>query len=213
MCLQLAQRAAAFARRRGHNNRTLFLAAELQGNLELLAVGDTSIDLSTIASMAEELLVRQAKSPQGLSGYFVEANAVDGFRSVAFAADPALTLLRLWELRSTLENAPIAAKARQSVVDYIEGYLRADTMSNPFALTPYGVYFNPPHRDRQLFRDAGGGRGVRTFMHPFNAQGIVHGTSSVLMSHAHLLAKSAARHESPGLARHGRAPASLVYRQ
>jgi hypothetical protein len=59
------------------------------------------------------------------------------------------------------------------------------------------VYFDPPHRDRQLFRDAGHGRGVRTFIHPFNTQGIVHGTSSVLMSHAHLLARAAALLDKP----------------
>jgi len=42
----------------------------------------------------------------------------------------------------------------------------------------------------QAFRDAGRGRGVRTFIHPFNPQGLVHGTSSVLLSHAHLLARA-----------------------
>ena len=34
-------------------------------------------------------------------------------------------------------------------------------------------------------------------MHPFNAQGIVHGTSSVLMAHAHLLARGAALLDRP----------------
>jgi hypothetical protein len=135
---------------------------------------------------------RQAKAVEGLSGYFTEANASDGFRSIAFASDPALTLLRLWELRAMLQNTAVAEHARQAVCNYIENYLLADCRSNPFALTPYGVYLNPPNRDRQLFRDAGNGCGVRTFIHPFNSQGIVHGTSSVLMSHAHLLARAAA---------------------
>lgn len=196
-CLQLARQAAAFGRRRGHDNRTLFLAAELRGNLELLAAGDRSIDLSMVIASARELLRRQAKAQQGLSGYFMEANAADGFRSIAFAADPALTLLRLWELRSMLPDVRLAEEASQAVSDYIEDYLLADSGSNPFSLTPYGVYFDPPHGDRQLFRDAGNGRGVRTFLAPFNPQGIVHGTSSVLMSHAHLLARAAARLNQP----------------
>jgi hypothetical protein len=201
-CLELARQAAAYGRRRGHDNRTLFLAAELRGNLELLAAGDasagnTSIDLSALIASARELMRRQATLPEGLSGYFTEADATDGFRSIAFAADPALTLLRFWELRAILPDTPVAEQARQAVFDYIENYLLADCGSNPFCLTPYGVYHDPPHSDRQLYRDAGNGHGVRTFMHPFNAQGIVHGTSSVLMSHAHLLARAAAQLSQP----------------
>ncbi len=190
-CLQLAHQAAAFGRQHGHDNRTLFLAAELRGNLELLATGDTSLDLTALVASARELMRRQATVPGGLSGYFTEAHASDGFRSIAFAADPALTLLRLWELRSMLRDTAVADQARRAVFDYIENYLLADCRSNPFSLTPYGVYIDPLHGDRQLFRDAGKGRGVRTFIHPFNSQGIVHGTSSVLMSHAHLLARAA----------------------
>ena len=196
-CLQLARLAAAFGRRHGHDNRTLFLAAELRGNLELLAAGDPSLDLSGIVVTARELMRRQASIPEGLSGYFTEADESDGFRSIAFAVDPALALLRFWELRSMLRDAPAAELALQAIVVYIDRYLLADCDSNPFSLTPYGVYFDPPHRDRQLFRDAGHGRGVRTFIHPFNTQGIVHGTSSVLMSHAHLLARAAALLDKP----------------
>jgi len=196
-CLELAQQAAAFGRRNGHDNRTLFLAAELRGNLELLAAGDTSLDLSFITASARDLMHRQAKVTEGLSGYFMEANASDGFRSIAFAADPALTLLRLWELRSMLVDPTVAEQARQAVCNYIENYLLADCGSNPFSLTPYGIYLDPPNRDRQLFRDAGIGRGIRTFLHPFNSKGIVHGTSSVLMSHAHLLARAAALLNQP----------------
>jgi hypothetical protein len=146
---------------------------------------------------ARRLMQRQARRSEGLSGYFTEADAADGFRSIAFAADPALTLLRLWELRSRLQNPQVAQQARTALADYIEHYLLADTVSNPFALTPYGVYIDLPHRDRQVFRDAGNGHGVRTFMHPFNSQGIVHGASSVLMSHAHLLARAAVVFHEP----------------
>jgi hypothetical protein len=196
-CLQLARHAAAFGRQHDDDKRTLFLAAELRGELELLAAGDTSLDLHALISSAQELIRRQAKANEGLSGYFTEADARDGFRSIAFAADPTLTLLRLWELRSMLPDAAVAEQAREAVFEYIENYLLVDASSNPFSLTPYGVYLNQPHRDRQLFRDAGNGRGVRTFIHPFNSQGIVHGTSSVLMSHAHLLARAAALLRQP----------------
>ncbi len=196
-CLQLAQQAAAFGRRRSHDNRTLFLTAELRGNLELLAAGCTSLDMNALIASARELMRRQANMPEGLSGYFTEAAKSDGFRSIAFAAEPVLTLLRLWELRSILLDRSIAEEARQAVFNYIESYLLADCKSNPFSLTPYGVYLDPPHRERQLFRDAGNGCSVRTFIHPFNPPGIVHGTSSVLMSHAHLLARAAALLNQP----------------
>ncbi|MFP5229466.1 MAG: glycoside hydrolase family 9 protein [Acidobacteriota bacterium] len=192
VCLQHARRAAAFARRQGHDRRTLFLAAELRGALELLAAGDESTDRAAIETAACELMRRQVNEPEGLSGYFTENHGSDAFRSIAFAADPAFALLRFWELRSMVGETPITGQARQAVVDYIEKYLLADAGSNPFSLTPYGVYSDPPHPDRQYFRNAGRGQGVRTFMHPFNAQGIVHGSSSVLMSHAHLLARAAA---------------------
>ena len=105
-----------------------------------------------------------------------------------------------------LPDMAIAEQARQAVGDYVENYLLADCDSNPFLLTPYGVYFHPPNRDRQLFRDAGSGHSVRTFMAPFNSQGIVHGTSSVLMSHAHLLARAAALFDEPAW----RAPAERL---
>ena len=191
-CMRLARLAASFARRQQYRRRTLFVAAELRGELELLAAGDEAIDHSRIIANAHELLRRQVEVPEGLSGYSTEADDSDAYRSIAFAADPALTLLRLWELRALLVDASVADLAQKAVFAYIERYLLADSASNPFGLTPYGVYFKPTNQDRQTFRDAGNGRGVRTFIHPFNSQGIVHGTSSVLMSHAHLLARAAA---------------------
>ncbi len=122
---------------------------------------------------------------------------MEAYRSIAFSADPAFALLRLWELRTLLSDSAIAEKASQAVRDYIEGYLLADAASNPFSLTPYGVYLQRPFPERQTFRDIGSGRCVRTFIHPFNAQGIVHGTSSVLMSHAHLLARASVLFNEP----------------
>ncbi len=196
-CLQLARLAAEYAERQSYERRTLFLAAELRGNLELLAAGNSVSVKARIFATARAMLQRQVHTPEGLSGYFIEAGGLDAFRSIAFAAHPALALLRLWELRSLLGDETIAESARESVIRYIRGYLLADNISNPFGLTPYGVYIDPPNQDRQTFRDAGNGRGVRTFMHPFNTQGIVHGTSSVLMSHAHLLARAAVLLDRP----------------
>lgn len=196
-CLRLACSAASFARRTPYDKRTLFLAAELRGNLELMAAGDPSLEPSEVIATAQALLQRQADMPQGLSGYFTESGGSDGFRSIAFATAPVLALLRLWELRSTLCHDTVADRARRAVFHYIERYLLADCSSNPFGLTPYGVYIDPPHQDLQAFRDAGNGRYVRTFIHPFNSQGIVHGTSSVILSHAHLLARAAAHFDQP----------------
>ena len=190
-CLQVARQAAEFARRRGHDGRTLFISAELRGYLELLKAGGTSIEHSVIPAVARSLLGRQAIIEPGLSGYFMEANDSDGYRSIAFSADPALTLLRLWELGDHIADPSLTKAARHAVTAFIDQYLLAGSQSNPFSITPYGVYLNPLHRECQTFRDAGAGRFVRTFIHPYNQQGIVHGTSSVLMAHAHLMAKAA----------------------
>jgi hypothetical protein len=189
-CLSFARRAATYSDRHPHDGRTLFLAAELRGRLELVASGET-VPQARIAHLAEELLSRQARVSEGLSGYFLEAREADAYRSIAFSAEPALALLRLYELRHLLKDSDLADLAKDAVTAYIEQYLLADADTNPFGLTPYGVYLDPPNRQRQTFRDAGCGKGVRTFMHPYNAQGIVHGTSSVLLSHAHLLARAA----------------------
>ena len=69
---ELARNAAAFARQRGHDGRTLFLAAELRGNLELLAAGDRNTPRSVILELAGELMRRQTKHKAGLAGYFTE---------------------------------------------------------------------------------------------------------------------------------------------
>ncbi len=173
-CRELAERAWKCGKRRGHDGRTLFIAAQLRAALELGEWNEAE-------ELARELIRRQDVSRDGLSGYFLEKNGADAYRSIAFAIEPALALLQFWELRRD-------QAAAQAVQRYIEDYLLADAASNPFGLTPYGAYLNPPMPERQLFRDAGRRRGVRTFIHPFNSLGMVHGTGSVLMSHAHLLA-------------------------
>jgi hypothetical protein len=197
-CVALASRAAAYGSQRGNDGRTLFLAAEMRARLEMLLLSGNEEDPGYLHGLAMRLLRRQRLSKEGLSGFFLEDDAgTDAFRSIAFTAEPAFALLRFWELRSQLPSTALAEEAREAVIQYMERYLLADSVSNPFSLTPYGVYLSPPHPERQLFRNAGGGDGVRTFMHPFNAQGIVHGTSSVLMAHAHLLARGAALLDRP----------------
>ena len=192
-CLTVAKRAADYGTRRRHDGRTLFLAAELRARLEMLAVSKEDEDVDRTMTLAQSLLRRQALGKEGLAGFFLEdERGSDAFRSIAFTAAPAFALLRVWELRSRLPSAALADQAREAVMAYVERYVLADSTSNRFALTPYGVYAKPPQPDRQMFRDAGEGYGVRTFMHPFNAQGVVHGTSSVLMAHAHLMARGAA---------------------
>jgi len=198
-CLALAERAWRYGVRHPHDGRTIFVTAQLRAAIELLAAGSKIVNGSEIAPLARQLLARQDMGRLKLSGYFLEAGGSDAFRSIAFSADPALTLLRLWELRKYLpaKDHGLAAQAKESVSRYIEDYLLADAASNPFGLTPYGIYLQPPHPERQLFRDAGGGRGVRTFIHPFNPKGVVHGTGSVLMSHAHVLAHAGNRFSRP----------------
>jgi hypothetical protein len=190
-CLALARRAAEYGRRHPYDRRTLFVAAELCGHLELLAAGENAPSHASIRVLAQILLERQVPVHGGLSGYFMEQGGNDAYRSIAFAAEPALALLRLYELRDIVGDERLAEAARNAVGVMISNYLLADARSNPFGLTPYGVYFAVPQPERQSFRDAGQGRGVRTFMHPYNHAGIVHGTSSVVLSHAHLMARAA----------------------
>jgi hypothetical protein len=197
-CAAMAKRAAGYGTRRGHDGRTLFLAAELRARLEMGILPETADDAGPLLAVAQRLLNRQVLCRDDLAGFFLEEEtAKDAFRSIAFAAEPAFALLRLWELRSRFDSDALAEQARTAVMEYVERYLLADSAGNPFSLTPYGVYLHPPHPKRQLFRDAGASYGVRTFMHPFNPQGIVHGTSSVLMAHAHLLARGAALLDRP----------------
>jgi hypothetical protein len=191
-CLRLAEKAWAYGRKQGHDGRTLFVTAQLRAALELLAAGSKAAAWEEAAELARELMNRQETRPGGLSGYFLEAGGTDAFRSSGHSADPALALLRLWDLRGMTPRGMQTAirNAGEAVRRFVEDYLLADAESNPFGLTPYGIYLKPPSPKRQMFRPAGKERWVRTFMHPFNSMGISHGTGSVLMSHAHLLARA-----------------------
>jgi hypothetical protein len=119
----------------------------------------------------------------------MERGNVDAFRCIAAACEPAFALLRLAE-SAPAGLEPVVARARDAVTRYIDGYVLADAASNPFGVGPYGVYVQPPLPDVQRFRDAGRGRGVRTFIHPFSPQQIVHGTGGVVMHQAALCARA-----------------------
>jgi hypothetical protein len=190
-CLALAARAWDYGRRHAADRRTLFVAEELWAAVEAHAAGLGGVSLEAIAALAEELLGRQDPGGAGLQGYFLEQGNADAFRSIAVACEPAFALLRLVESALPGQDA-LRARGRDAVTRYVDGYLLADAASNPFGVGPYGVYLQPPQPDVQHFRDAGRGRGVRTFIHPFSPQQIVHGTGGVVMHQAALCARAGA---------------------
>ncbi len=188
-CLALAAKAWGCGRKRGHDRRTLFVAEELWAALEARAAGLPGIDIGVIESLAAEMLDRQDSGETGLRGYFMERNEADAFRCIALSCEPALALLRLVELAPAgLEG--LYSRARAAVELHVDRYVLADAVSNPYGIGPYGVYLHPPSPELQVFRDAGRGRGVRTFIHPFSHQQIVHGTGGVVMHQAALCAKA-----------------------
>lgn len=195
-CRALAERAWRFGRDRGHDGRTLFVAQELRAALELTALGSEEADPAVIATLAAVLLERQDTVEEGLTGSFMEEGHTDGFRSIAFGALPAAALLRLVELAPE-GTGDCADRARDAITRYLEGFVLADAAENPFGYLPYGLYVDPPSPDKQTFRDAGRGRGVRSFIHPFNPQEIVHGTGAALLHTASVLARAGKLMEQP----------------
>ena len=188
-CLRLAEKAWNYGRSRGHDGRTLFVAEELFAAIEAFDAGIPGINREVISELATALLERQEVGNIGLSGYFMEEGARDGFRCIALSCEPALALLRLLELAADgLEET--SRKVRASIERFIDCYVLADAGSNPFGVGPYGVYVDPPRPDLQSYRDAGRGRGVRTFIHPFNPYQLVHGTGGVVMHQASLCSKA-----------------------
>jgi hypothetical protein len=199
--LYQAERTWDYGVKTGHDRRTLFLSADLRAGLELVASGSKKVSAQHISEVAEALLARQDTGSEGLSHYFLEKDAKDGFRCVAFSCDPPLALLRLCELELPGTEA-VSARARQAVELHIERYLLADAQSNPYGVTPYGTYVRMPYSDAQTFRPAGRNRGVRTFIHPYNDQFMIHGTNSVVMHQAHLLARAGKFMNRPEWQRH-----------
>ena len=56
--------------------------------------------------------------------------------SIAFNAESAFALLRVWELRVHFASTTLAEQAPDAVIAYAEHYLLSDNTSNPFRLTP-----------------------------------------------------------------------------
>ena len=195
-CLVLAHKAWRYHRAHPHDGRTLFLAEELLAGLELYAAGAPEVDLPYLAELAQAVRARQETRPATLSGYFLEADAADGYRSIAFSAEPALALLRLAELDPPGLQVE-AALAREAVRRYVEDFLLADAAGNPYGLTPYGIYINPPFPEAQAFRPAGLDRGVRTFIHLFSERPMPHGVGAVHLAHAYLMARAAQALDKP----------------
>lgn len=188
-CISLAKRAWDYSQRTGHDGRTLFVGAELNAALELYAAHPAFVNPARIRELTLQLVTLQDAGGEGLGYYFLEKNQSDGFRSIAFNADPAIALVRFLEVKPQgLED--LLPMIVERLRGYIDKFLLADATNNPFGLTPYGVFVNPPLTHEQTFRDAGRGVFVRTFLHPLNSQQVPHGTSSVLMHHAHLLARA-----------------------
>ena len=188
-CRELAAKAWRYGKSRGHDRRTLFVAEELWAALEAHAIGLDGVSTNELRALAAELLDRQDPGGDGLQGYFMERGGTEAFRCIALSCEPALALVRLVEL-APAGLAEVVARARAAIIRTVDGYLLADAASNSFGIGPYGVYLQRPSPDLQLFRDGGRGRGVRTFIHPFNPQQIVHGTGGVVMHQAALCAKA-----------------------
>jgi hypothetical protein len=189
-CEHLAELGWKYSQKVQHDGRTLFLAEELLAACELYASGLARVNGSEIEALADELIMRQETGDYRLNGYFYEKGKTDGYRSVVWNAEPAMALLRVCEL-DIHGMADLTKRSTAAVQRYIENYLLRDASSNPFSVTPYGVFVKPAHSDEITFRDAGGGNFVRTFISPLNAQEMVHGTDAVLMHHACLLARAA----------------------
>jgi len=188
-CLALAAKAWQTGVKRGHDRRTMFVSGQLRAGIELLHAKSHAITGRQLTSLARELLERQDTGTEGLSHYFLEKDGKDAYRSIGFSCDPPLALLRLCELKLPGTEAVLPA-AEQAVRLHIDRFLLADARSNAYAVTPYGAYVRMVRRESQTYRDAGRGRGVRTFIHPFNDQFMVHGTNGVLMHQAELLARA-----------------------
>jgi hypothetical protein len=200
-CFLLAEKAWKYGEAHPHDQRTLFVSEELLAALDLYASGSKLVNQDRLRELVKSVLNRQGKSNTGLSGYFLEKDGTDGYRSIVWSAEPAMALLHFCELNlpGLQEEKVLCEKA---VREYIENYLIKDAASNPFGVTPYGIYTHEIRPEAETFRSAGSGFFVRTFIHPYNSQEMPHGGNSVLMHHAYLMARAAKQFGKPEYASH-----------
>ncbi len=190
LCLYLAEKAWKYGQAHNTDRRTLFVAEELLAACELYQGHSKLISREKIEALTMELLGRQEINASGLSGYFMEQDKTDGFRSIAFACEPVLALLRFWELNLSGANG-LRTQVEAALNEYAGKYLLADAASNIFSYTPYGVYVDPPFPGQQKFRSTGHERRfVRSFIHLYADKQMPHGCGGVLMAQAYFLAKS-----------------------
>ncbi len=188
-CLVVADKAWQYGEKTGHDMRTLFVAQQLAAAVELYKAGSPNIKPIRIAEIAELLLSRQEIKNKGLSGYFLEADKKDGYRSIAFNTEPAIALLMLVEAEIP-GTEEITKRAKNAVVTYVEDFLLEDAQSNPYNIPPYGIYVNPPYQKEQKFRKVNADRYVRTFIHVFSEKPMPHGCNQVFLEHAYLMARA-----------------------
>jgi hypothetical protein len=190
LCLYLAEKAWKYGQMHNQDRRTLFVAEELLAACELYAGKSKLVDKAKIESLVKELLSRQEINSSGLSGYFMEDKKADGYRSIAFACEPALALLRFFELDIAASNG-LKELVKKSLLEFGHNFLLADAKNNIFSYTPYGVYVSPPYPEQQVFRKTGvDQRFVRSFIHLYAPKQMPHGTGGVLMAQAYFLAKA-----------------------
>ncbi len=192
-CGELALRAWKYGKQKVDDDRTLFLSTKLLAATELHCQDPGRVGEDEVMELAERLLKRQNTDREGISGFFHELDR-EGFRSFAFSTFPPKAILAVYKLFS---NKAGAEKFRNSLISYIDNYLVVDARSNPFSMVPYGVYHKPEFPEHQAFRDGGPGKFLRTFIHPFNSQEIMHPTNSVFMAHARLMKECADLFDRP----------------
>jgi hypothetical protein len=188
-CRVLAERAWKYGKSRQHDGRTLFVSEELLAAMELLHAGSMSVNPREAGRLIDTLLSRQATFNHGITGFYMENGFADGFRSIAFPAEPALALLRVLEVKHPGLQA-FQDRIEKSLKSYIDDYLIADSRSNPFGIPPYGVYCHPPSPELQKFRDAGNGNYIRTFLHVFSDRPMPHGVNANFLGQASLAARA-----------------------
>lgn len=190
MCIYLAEKAWKYGQENNQDRRTLFVAEELLAAIELYKIKCQQVTTDKIEHLVSELLNRQETNTNGISGYFMEEDASDGYRSVAFACEPALALLSYIETFPDRDST-VFQKVKAAVTDYADNFLLADAKSNVFGYTPYGVYVDPPFPEHQKFRDTGvRNRYIRSFIHLYAEKQMPHGCGGVLLAQAFFLAKA-----------------------
>jgi hypothetical protein len=189
-CRVLAERAWKYGQKHPHDGRTIFVSEELLAAAELLNAGSKNVSADKIKKLVDILLERQEINKTGLSGYFMEKDHSDGYRSIAFPSEPAFGLLRILEINHPALK-DYQGKIEKSINEYIDNYIIRDAGSNPFGLPPYGIYVNAPYPEMQKFRDAGNGRKVRTFIHVFSDRPMPHGVNANFLVQANFVSRAA----------------------